>query len=96
VWFGSIRGGASRFDGKAWTTYSEADGLVDNSVTAIAVASDGTVWFGTYDSGASRFDGQAWTTYKEARTLASNSVKAIAVAPDGAVWFGTEGRCLPL
>ncbi len=77
-----------------WTTYTAADGLVSNGVSAVAVAPDGAVWFGSAGSGggASRFDGTTWTTYTEADGLASENVSAIAFAPDGAVWFGTYDR----
>ena len=40
----------SRFDGKTWTTYTTADGLAGDSVSAIAVGPDGSVWFGTGSS----------------------------------------------
>jgi len=75
LWFGTADG-VSRFDGQTWTTYTEEDGLADNSVYAIAVDADGTLWFGTAD-GVSRFDGQTWTTYTEEDGLASNWVYAI-------------------
>lgn len=41
--------GAGRFDGKSWTTYTEADGL-PGGVILIAVAPDGTVWFSSGDT----------------------------------------------
>jgi ligand-binding sensor domain-containing protein len=76
-----------------WTNYTTANGLASNSVSAVAVAPDGTVWFGTAGGGggggASRFDGTTWTSYWEADGLVSNNVSDIAIAPDGAVWFGT-------
>jgi ligand-binding sensor domain-containing protein len=47
VWFGSA-GGASRFDGTIWKTYTSADSLADNDVMPIAEALDGTLWFDTW------------------------------------------------
>ena len=41
--------GVSKFDGTTWTTYTTADGLVDNNVTAIAIDAQGNKWFGTYN-----------------------------------------------
>ncbi len=90
--------GVSRFDGQSWTTFTEADGLGYNRVSAIAVAADGALWFATLPiswedvsgkGGVSRFDGAGWLTFNEDNGLASNLVYAIAVAPDGALWFGT-------
>jgi len=84
-------GGVSRFDGQTWTTYTTDDGLADNSVESIAVASDGVLWFGTEKGGVSCFDGETWTTYTADDGLVDNEVSTIAVAPDGALWFGTYG-----
>ena len=53
VWFGTYDG-ASRFDGKSWTTFREGDGLPDDLVGAVAIAPDGAVWFGT-EYGVSRY-----------------------------------------
>jgi ligand-binding sensor domain-containing protein len=53
LWVGAGDLGAFSFDGEEWTRYTSADGLVDDSVMAIAVASDGAVWCGT-EGGISR------------------------------------------
>jgi ligand-binding sensor domain-containing protein len=53
VWF-ATDAGVSRFDGKAWTTFTTAGGLANNSVSAIAVGLDGALWFGT-GGGVSRY-----------------------------------------
>ena len=39
--------GIQQFDGATWQTYTTADGLAANSVTAIAIAPDGRVWIAT-------------------------------------------------
>ncbi len=54
VWFGTDGYGASRFDGKTWTTYTTANGLISNTIRAIAVTKDGALWFAT-NSGVSRY-----------------------------------------
>ena len=41
--------GVSKFDGTTWTTYTTADGLADNYVTAIAIDAQGNKWFGIWD-----------------------------------------------
>ena len=41
VWFGTMRHGASRFDGEGWTTFTTQDGLLDDSVRCIGVGPDG-------------------------------------------------------
>lgn len=46
--------GVARFDGEHWTTYTTEDGLVDDRVTAIAIAADGAIWIAT-KGGVSRY-----------------------------------------
>ena len=98
VWFGTYSDGVSRFDpssgstdveyeAEAWTTYTRDDGLPSNSISTIAVASDGTVWIGCWSQGTASFDGQEWREFR----AVGGSVTSLAVAPDGTVWFGTFG-----
>ena len=73
-----------------WTTHTRADGLANNSVTAIAVDGDDHLWFGTW-GGVSAFDRTNWTTYTTADGSAHNWVFAVAVDDEGHLWFGTWG-----
>jgi ligand-binding sensor domain-containing protein len=82
--------GVNKFDGTTWTTYTTADGLASNGVSAIASDPSGNVWFGTNVNGVSKFDGSSWTTYTNDDGLAGNSITAIASDPAGNVWFGTN------
>ena len=80
--------GLSRFDGQQWTTFTEADGLADDSICSVAVDGRGRVWAGSLH-GLSRFDGQYWTRYQfEERGYRH------AVAPNGEVWCTGGGGCL--
>lgn len=90
VFFGTMVGtGVLVFHRGIWTHLTTDDGLVDDSVWAIAGAPDTALWFGTRN-GASRFDGETWMTYTTDDGLAGDFVRSIAVAPDGTVWFGTS------
>jgi ligand-binding sensor domain-containing protein len=44
LWAGSWGGGAARFDGNTWQTFTTQDGLFSNIVHALRVASDGSAW----------------------------------------------------
>ena len=88
-WFGTNKGGLSRFDRKSLKTFLPADGLADPWVYAVDFASDGTVWIGTWD-GVSHFDGGGFKNYNTKDGLANKWVYALAVDRDQAVWFGTE------
>ena len=93
VWIGRQRGGLThlRESGGAWraTTYTQAQGLAQNSVYAVHESRDGTVWAGTLSGGVSRLEGGRFTAYTTADGLASNTVASIAEGVDGTMWFGT-------
>ena len=65
--------GVSRYDGTSWRTFTTADGLVDDRVTALLVDHAGNVWLGTY-GGVSRYDGSTWSKFTTADGLAAGVV----------------------
>ena len=72
-----------------WRTFTTADGLASDTVTAIYQAQDGALWFGTMQ-GVSRYNGE-WQTYTTADGVADNEVTAIFQDKEGKVWVGTRG-----
>jgi PAS domain S-box-containing protein len=93
VWIGRQRGGLTRlqFRGGAIRShsYTEADGLAQNSVYAVYESGDGSVWAGTLNGGVSRFKDGHFTTYTTINGLASNTVFSIVETHDNAMWFAT-------
>lgn len=93
LWFGRQRGGLThlRSGGGSFTTntYTQADGLAQNSVTAVYESRDGTVWSGTLSGGISELRNGHFTNYTTTNGLASNTVSSIAEGQDGTMWFGT-------
>ena len=93
LWIGRQRGGLTHLitkgDSFTATTYTQADGLAQNSVYAVHRNRDGTVWAGTLSGGASRFTNGRFTTYTTTNGLASNTVGAIEEGSDGTMWFAT-------
>jgi len=69
-------------------TFTEDDGLVDNSVTGIAVTKDGIAWLNT-PSGLSRFDGTQWSTYTKENGLPGNRLTAVTLDKNDLPWVGT-------
>ena len=75
MWFGTINDGAARYDGKAFASFTAADGVGDNRVSASLAAPDGALWFGhsvfasslPREFGASRFDGGNSAVSRNAR-----------------------------
>ena len=54
IWF-ATDGGAQRYDGRSWTTYTSEDGLASDVVVAVYETRDGAMWFATHVNGLTRF-----------------------------------------
>src|SRR5882757_4375406 len=93
VWAGRQRGGLTRLqfhNGAIGSqSYTEANGLAQNSAYAVYESRDGSVWAGTLNGGVSKFKDGHFTTYTTTNGLASNTVSAILETRDGAMWFAT-------
>jgi len=93
LWIGRQRGGLTllRYKHGSLTakTYTQTDGLAQNSVYSVHQSRDGTVWAGTLTAGVSAFKNGRFTTYTTANGLSSNAVTSMAESPDGSMWFGT-------
>jgi ligand-binding sensor domain-containing protein len=87
VWAGTDNHGVLRNEKNAWSVFSQANGLADNSVHAFAFAPDGAGWAVSW-FGAARYDGLVWQAYPFAEDFVGNDFHPIAVSPDGSVWVG--------
>src|SRR5512140_1725407 len=66
--------------------FTERDGLVQSTVTSVAMGADGRIWAGTW-GGLAVYDGRGFLPVElGGRTP---SVRALAAGPDGRVWAGT-------
>ena len=93
--YGSMGGGSadigvSVFNENILHRYEKKDGLISNTVWAIAIDHEGNKWFGT-DDGVSRFDDTIWTSYTSDDGLAANPIHALAVDLEGNIWAGSRG-----
>jgi signal transduction histidine kinase/ligand-binding sensor domain-containing protein len=93
VWVGRQRGGLTRLrllnGAIASQSYSEANGLAQNSAYAVYESRDGSAWAGTLNGGVSKIKDGRFTTYTTTNGLASNTVSSILETRDGAMWFAT-------
>src|SRR5229473_2413366 len=93
IWIGTQHGGLKRFEYRngviGGKTYTQANGLAENSVFAVYQSQDGAVWAGTLTSGISKFKDERFVTYTTADGLASNTVSAILETRDGTIWVAT-------
>jgi signal transduction histidine kinase/ligand-binding sensor domain-containing protein len=70
--------------------FTVAQGLANDSVTAITPDSRGFLWFATLD-GLSRYDGSAFVNYSTEDGLPDRMVWAVAEDREGGLWIGTAG-----
>jgi signal transduction histidine kinase/ligand-binding sensor domain-containing protein len=95
IWIGRQRDGLTVLtkngDSFVARTYTQSNGLTQNSVYSVHRNRDGTVWAGTVSAGVSRLKDDIFTNYSMANGLASNSVNSIVEGFDGTMWFATPG-----
>jgi signal transduction histidine kinase/ligand-binding sensor domain-containing protein len=93
LWIGRQSGGLThlRPNGDSFTasTYTEANGLPQNSIYAVYQSRNGAIWAGTLSGGVSRFAAGKFITYTHDNGLASNTVTSILEDTEGTMWFGT-------
>ena len=67
LWFGTLGGGVSRYDGKSFTSFTASQGLANNIIYSIVEDKTGNIWFGTSGGGVSRYDGKSFTNLLQPR-----------------------------
>ncbi|MBI4749381.1 MAG: hypothetical protein HY774_12890 [Acidobacteria bacterium] len=70
-------------------TYTDRDGLPQNTIQALAIDPRGYLWIGTQD-GAAYYNGRQWTTVRLPKEAVSNFVQHICPAPEDRIWFTTD------
>jgi PAS domain S-box-containing protein len=93
-WFGSSRGGVTRYDPQAhsFVRFGSQSGAPSVLVTKIRIGPDGALWFGSA-SGLYRYDEETLVNFTEADGLPDDNVSVSAMTKDGALWFsfGQDG-----
>lgn len=70
------------------TTYTTAQGLGGNDVTAAVEDARGFLWIGT-EHGLSRFDGREFRTFGRERGLSDERVTSLVIGSEDVLWVGT-------
>ena len=84
LWFGTFVAGLNKYNGKVFTRYTKAHGLISNEITGITEDNQGNIWVAT-SKGVSKFDGAGFTTVHD-----QSVVYDILQDKDGTLWFATE------
>ena len=83
LWVGAF-GGIAKFLGRAFTTYTEEDGLASSNVRPIVRDHQGDLWVGSH-RGVNRFDGATWQTFDERDGLSSAYTRALHLDRKGVI-----------
>jgi len=93
IWLGRQYGGLTVLEDHngvfAETTYNRSNGLSQESVFSLLVASDHSVWAGTVSGGINRFKDGRFTTWKTGDGLSSETINSIAEDRNGTIWAAT-------
>ncbi len=88
LWFGTLGGGLSRFDGKEFENFSTKNGLPSNTISSIFEDHKKNIWVGT-KRGLSIYDGKE---FKEIKFKNSSlpRVESFLHVNDSLLWVGTR------
>ncbi|WP_460939585.1 ligand-binding sensor domain-containing protein [Spirosoma humi] len=92
IWF-SNWGGAYRYDGKSFTSFTASDGLTIGAITRIIDDRNGNLWFGGA-GGLSRYDGKSFTCFNDG--LINPWIWEVLDDKTGKLWVGTRATGLYL
>ncbi len=76
LWFG-ISSGASKYDGKSFTYYSTAQGMINNGVYSIIEDKKGNIWFGTNGGGIVKYDGNRVEAIERGENIPQDELKKL-------------------
>lgn len=94
IWMGTNGGGASRYDGHHFYSFSAKDSLIDNVVFSVDGNEKGEIFLAT-NGGLSVYNGIKMRNYTEANGLTHNRIFKVLKDRSGRVWLGTgKGVCL--
>jgi ligand-binding sensor domain-containing protein len=88
LWVGT-ENGVARYVNGTFQTFSEVDGLANNSCWNISQDHGGSMWFASYGGGISKFDGKRFTVFTKKQGLLANKCRKVFPYKNK-VYVGTE------
>jgi diguanylate cyclase (GGDEF)-like protein len=89
LWAGTYGNGLLRWDGARFLDWGTRDGLLSDSVNAVAEDRDGVVWIGT-ERGLNRLAGSRISAFGRREGLPSDVINGLAVGGGGRLWVATD------
>lgn len=96
LWFGTTKEGLYKYDGKAFTQFTVANGLISNGVSCLLEDRQGQLWIGT-EAGLCLYDGKTFSKVEIPlrKNMPPNSLRnthnvfSIMQDKSGKLWFAT-------
>jgi serine phosphatase RsbU (regulator of sigma subunit)/streptogramin lyase len=89
IWFGTLGNGISRYDGKGFVNFTQADGLASNFIRYIYRDTGGVVWVAT-NFGVSSYNEEELVNFTTKDGLVHNDLRTLHCDPDGVMWLGAD------
>jgi ligand-binding sensor domain-containing protein len=93
LWISTFGEGIYKYDGKAFTNYNEAKGLINNWIRSGMEDVFGRLWFSS-KFGVCRFDGKSFTFFDESKGLPSDNTNLMYEDKERNLWIGSDGKGL--
>ncbi len=90
LWFGTLGGGVTRYDGKSSLTITADEGLGNNAVTDITEDAEGNIWFALDGGGLTKYDGRSLVSYGKPEGLLGAEVYSITLDKNNNVLLATR------
>jgi len=93
ILIGTREHGFCIFKGEQFISYTTADGLINNQVSAITEDPDGQLWFGT-NGGITVYnsENEVFIHYNQINNHISDQIRFLRKDPDGNIWIGTSDQ----
>lgn len=93
LWFSTFGEGVYSYDGKSFTNYTEANGLINDWIRSGIEDSEGNIWFAS-KFGLSKFDGNSFMKFTESEGLPLDNTNVLFEDKERNIWIGSDGKGL--
>ncbi len=90
IWFTTLGGGVSKFDGKTFKNYSDKNGLSSNLIRCAVFDRNNKLWVGTADGGVCYFDGSKFLQLDDPLLKSEEAIHSLIKDAEGNIWIGSN------
>lgn len=89
LWFGTLGGDLTMYNGSTFKTFSEKDGYTNKFTVCITEDEQGNIWLGTYNGGIFKYDGQTFKNFALKEGASDDSPFLLVCDNKNNLWIGT-------